>query len=63
MKGAGSGKSSPEETGQSRSIGYSGQSLAEYALILLLVALVCISTMTLLGTTLGTMFSTIASSF
>jgi Flp pilus assembly pilin Flp len=63
MKGTGSGKTPSEETGQGRPIGISGQSLAEYALILLLVALTCIGTMTLLGTTLSTRFSTIASSF
>ena len=40
-----------------------GQGLVEYALILVLVAVVVIAILTLLGPAIGNVFSTIANSF
>jgi pilus assembly protein Flp/PilA len=38
-----------------------GASLAEYGLLLALIAVVCIAGMTFLGSTINTMFNTVAS--
>ncbi len=37
-----------------------GASLAEYGLLLALIAVICIAAITLLGTSISTMFSTVA---
>jgi pilus assembly protein Flp/PilA len=42
--------------------GEEGASLAEYGLLLALIAVVCISAITLLGKNVSTMFSTLAGS-
>lgn len=60
---AGHGEAGRSGVVEENAIGREGQSLMEYTLILLLVALVCIGAVTLIGATLGNLYSTINASF